>query len=196
MWMYLAVFLSALAVDLVPVIAPPAWTFMVFFLVKFHLNPWVVLVLGVSGSALGRYLFSLYVPKIADKLIKRRKRSELELVGKKLSQKVWQSCLFVFIYTLTPLSTSALFTAAALAKVKAGRTVPPFFMGKLVSDAVMIFTGRYAFQNLTGIVHGTFSVRGIITLGIVLVVTGGFLFVDWLALLDRKQLKFNFRIWK
>ena len=196
MWMYLAVFLSALAVDLIPVMAPPAWTLMVFFLVKFHLNPWVVLVVGVSGSTLGRYIFSLYVPKIADKLIKRRKREELEFMGKKLSQKLWQSWLFVFIYTLTPLSTSALFTAAALAKVKAGRTVPPFFFGKFVSDAVMILTGRYAFLNLTGIMHGTFSTKGILFIVATLVVTGGFLFVDWRALLETKQFKFNFRIWK
>jgi membrane protein YqaA with SNARE-associated domain len=196
MWMYLAVFLSALAVDLIPVMAPPAWTLMVFFLVKFHLNPWVVLVVGVSGSTLGRYIFSLYVPKIADQLIKRRKREELEFMGKKLSQKLWQSWLFVFIYTLTPLSTSALFTAAALAKVKAGRTVPPFFFGKFVSDAVMILTGRYAFLNLTGIMHGTFSAKGILIIVVALVVTGGFLFVDWRGLLDKKQFRFNFRIWK
>jgi len=74
MWIYLAVFLAALAVDLIPVIAPPAWTLMVFFLVKFQLNPWAVLVVGVSGSTLGRYLFSLYVPQIAHLLIKPRKR--------------------------------------------------------------------------------------------------------------------------
>ena len=196
MWMYLAVFFSALAVDLVPLVAPPAWTLMVFFMVKFHLNPWVVLAMGVSGSTLGRYIFSLYVPKIADRLIKRRKQEELEFMGKKLTQKLWQSWLFVFIYTLTPLSTSALFTAAALAKVKAGRTVPPFFFGKLLSDAVMIFTGSYAFQNLTGIVHGTFSGKGIATIIITLLVTGGCLFVDWRALLEKKQFRFNFRIWK
>ena len=196
MWIYLAVFFSALTVDLVPVIAPPAWTLMVFFLVKFQLNPWGVLVVGVLGSTLGRYLFSLYVPKIADRLIKQRKREELEFMGKKLSQKLWPSWLFVFIYTLTPLSTSTLFTAAALAKVKAGRTVPPFFFGKMVSDAVMIFTGRYAFQNFTGIVQGTFSAKGIITLVITLVVTAACLFVDWRTLLEKKQLKFNFRIWK
>ena len=194
--MYLAVFFSALSVDLVPVIAPPAWTLMVFFLVKFQLNPWGVLVVGVLGSGLGRYIFSLYVPKIADRLIKRRKREELEFMGKKLGQKLWPSWLFVFIYTLTPLSTSALFTAAALAKVNAWRTVPPFFCGKMVSDAVMIFTGRYAFQNITGIVQGTFSAKGIITLVVALVITAACLFVDWRALLEKKQLKFNFRIWK
>jgi len=194
--MYLAVFLSALAVDLIPVVAPPAWTLMVFFLVKFQLNPWIVLVLGVSGSTLGRYTFSLYVPKITDRLIKRRKREELEFVGKKLNQKLWQSWLFVFIYTLTPLSTTALFTAAALAKVKAGRTVPPFFVGKFISDAVMLFTGSFAVLNLEDIVHGTFSAKGIITIVITLVVTGGFLFVDWRILLQKKKFKFNFAIWK
>ena len=196
MWMYLAVFLSAFAVDLIPVIAPPAWTLMLYFLVKFHLNPWVVLVAGVSGSTLGKYIFSLYVPQITDKIIRRHKREELEFMGKKLGQKLWQSWLFVFIYSLTPLSTTALFTAAAIAKVKAGRMLPPFFAGKFVTDAVLIFTGRYAVRNLTGLVQGAFSAKGILIIVATLVVTGGFLFVDWRALLEKKQFKFNFKIWK
>ena len=194
--MYLAVFLSAFAVDLIPVIAPPAWTLMLYFLVKFHLNPWVVLVAGVSGSTLGKYIFSLYVPQITDKIIKRHKREELEFMGKKLGQKLWQSWLFVFIYSLTPLSTAALFAAAAIAKVKAGRMLPPFFAGKFVTDAVLIFTGRYAVRNLTGLVQGAFSAKGILIIVATLVVTGGFLFVDWRALLEKKQFKFNFKIWK
>ena len=192
MW-YLVVFLSSLVVDLIPVFAPPAWMLMVFFLVKFHLNPWAVVVCGVVGSTIGRYIFSLYVPKIADKLIKRHKAEELELMGKKLSQNLWPSWLFVFIYTLTPLSTSALFTAAALAKVKAVRTVPPFFFGKFVSDAMMIFTGRYAVQNL---VHSTFSVKGIVIIVFALAIIGGFLFVDWRMLLQKKKVQFHFNIWK
>ena len=196
MWMYLAVFLCAFAVDLIPVIAPPAWTLMVFFLVKFHLNPWVVLVAGVSGSTFGKYIFSLYVPKITDQLIKRHKREELEFMGKKLGQKLWQSWLFVFIYSLTPLSTAALFAAAAIAKVKARRMLAPFFAGKFVTDGVFIFTGRYAVRNLTGLAQGAFSAKGMLIIVATLVVTGGFLFVDWRALLEKRQFKYNFKIWK
>ena len=196
MWIYLTVFLCAFAVDLIPVIAPPAWTLMLYFLVKFHLNPWVVLVAGVSGSTLGKYIFSLYVPQITDKIIRRHKREELEFMGKKLGQKLWQSWLFVFIYSLTPLSTTVLFTAAAIAKVKAGRMLPPFFAGKFVTDAVLIFTGRYAVRNLTGLVQGAFSAKGILIIMATLVLTGGFLFVDWRALLEKKRFKFNFKIWK
>lgn len=192
MW-YLAAFLSALAVDLIPVFAPPAWILMVFFLVKFHLNPWAVLFAGVVGSTIGRYIFSLYVPRIADRIIKRHKREELAFVGRKLGQQLWQSWLFVFLYTLTPLSTSALFTAAALAKVKAARTVPPFFVGKFLSDALMIFTGSYALNNLVG---KALSAQGLMIIALGLLVLGGFLFADWRALLEHKKLRFNFRIWK
>ncbi len=192
MW-YLAVFLSAFAVDLIPVVAPPAWTLMVFCLVKFDLNPWAVLGLGVAGSTLGRYIFSLYVPKIAKRLIKDEKREELEFMGEKLSQKLWQSWTFVFIYTLTPLSTSALFTAAAVAKVKAWRTVPPFFFGKFVSDGIMIVTGHYAVKDLAGSI---LSPEGLIIAAVGFLIIGCFLFVDWRTLLQKRKFQFNFKIWK
>jgi hypothetical protein len=39
MWPYLVVFVAALAVDTIPVFAPPAWILLVILLVKFHLNP-------------------------------------------------------------------------------------------------------------------------------------------------------------
>ena len=195
-WLYGVVFLSALAVDLIPLFAPPAWTVAVFLLVKFHLNPLIVLPLCASGSTLGRYLMSLYIPPFADIFIKQHKTDELEFLGKKLSQSLWQSWLFVFIYSVTPLSTTALFTAAGVAKVKPSHTLPPFFCGKFLSDAVMIFTGLYAAANFKDFVHGSVSPKAIVALVIGFVVIGGFLFLDWRALLQRKQLRFTFRIWK
>ena len=36
--MYGVVFLAALAVDIIPLLAPPAWTIAVFLLVRFHLK--------------------------------------------------------------------------------------------------------------------------------------------------------------
>ncbi|HJW08071.1 MAG TPA: hypothetical protein VJ483_00455, partial [Holophagaceae bacterium] len=98
-----------------------------------------------------------------------------------------------FIYTLTPLSTSALFTAAALARVRALRTVPPFFFGKAVSDAMMIFTGRYAIENLE---RSAFSTHGVVVLVLGVAIIAAFLFVDWRRLLEQKQFRFNIHIWK
>src|SRR5215210_9400098 len=79
---YVFVFLGSLGVDLIPIMAPPAWTVMAFCIVKYKLNPWIALAVGVPASALGRYLFSLYIPKFSDKVLARRKKEELTYVGK------------------------------------------------------------------------------------------------------------------
>lgn len=193
---YLWVFLASLAVDLVPIIGPPAWTVMVLLLVKFELNPWLVLAAGVPGSVLGRYVLSLYTPWLSKKVIKRRKSEEFEFVGRKLKQKLWQSWTFVFLYSVSPLPTTPLFSAAGLAKINPIQIVPPFFVGKFISDAVMLFTGREAFSSLTELFEGTVSTKGIITAVLSVLVICAFVFLDWRELLQRKRLRFNIHIWK
>ncbi len=183
-----------MAVDMIPIFAPPAWTIMVLILVKFDLNPWAVLACGVTGSTLGRYFFSLYIPKVSNKIIKRRKNQELEFVGKKLSGSLWKTWTFVFIYTLTPLSTTALFTAAGMARINPKQTLPPFFAGKFASDAVMILTGRY--MAAKGFKESLTSPKSIITAALGLLVIGGLLFVDWRCLLDKRKFKLRFKILK
>ena len=194
--MYPVVFLAAMGVDLIPVFAPPAWTLMVFFLVKFDLNPWGVLFAGVPGSALGRYIFSLYMPKVTGRILSRRKDKELEFVGKKLGKSRWRTWTFVFLYTLTPLSTTALFTAAGMAKISPVQTVPPFIVGKFLSDGLMVVTGKYLTSGAGDLLHGTFSIKGVTTMLLGAVLIGALLFVDWRVLLERKKVKFKFKIWK
>jgi hypothetical protein len=193
---YLLVFLGSLAVDLIPVVAPPAWTLMTFLLVKYQLNLWLVLAVGVPGSALGRFLFSLYIRKFSDTVIARRKKEELQYVGKKLDRRLWQTWLFVVLYTLSPLSTTALFTAAAITKVPVMHLLPPFLAGKFISDAAMVMAGRYAAGSVSDMLHGVLSWKSLVTAAVTLIITGGFLFIDWHALLVKKHIRFNFSILK
>jgi membrane protein DedA with SNARE-associated domain len=193
---YLVVFLGSLAVDLIPVVAPPAWSVMTFLLVKYHLNPWLVLAVGVPGSALGRYFFSLYIQKFSGKVVARQKKEELRYIGKKLDRRLWQTWLLVFGYTLSPLSTTALFTAAGMTKVPIMHLIPPFLAGKFISDAAMLLAGRYAAGSLTDLLHGTLGWKSLLTGAITLLITAAFLFIDWHALLVKKKISFNFSIWK
>jgi membrane protein DedA with SNARE-associated domain len=196
MWMYAVVFFASLAVDLIPVIGPPAWTVMVLLLIQFDLNPWGVLLAGVPGSALGRYLMSLYISKVSGKVLKSRKNEDLDFLGKNLGQRLWRSWLFAFLYTLMPLPTTPLFTAAGIAKLKPISIIPPFLCGKFISDAIMLVTGRYAAGNLRDMVHGTFSWKGITAALLGLLLIAALLFIDWRVLLQKKRLRLNFRIWK
>ena len=189
-------FLGSLGVDLIPVVAPPAWIVMTFLLVKYQLNPWLVLAVGVPGSALGRYFFGLYIQKFSNKVIARQKKEELRYVGKKLARRWWQTWLFVFGYTLSPLSTSALFTAAGMTKVPVMHLIPPFLAGKFISDAVMVLAGRYAAGGLSDPLHGALGWKSLLTGAIALLITAAFLFIDWHALLAKKKIKLNFGIWK
>lgn len=193
---YLLVFFGSLGVDLIPIMAPPAWTIMAFCIVKYQLNPWIVLAVGVPASALGRYLFSLYIPRFSDKVLARHKKEELTYVGKKLKGRMWETWAFVFGYTLTPLSTTALFTAAGMTKIPVWHMLPPFLVGKFISDAMMVKAGEFAAGNLSEMVHGAFNVKSLIIAAITLVVTGAFLFIDWHALIVKKKLAFNFSVFK
>lgn len=157
MWAYLLVFLAALAVDTIPVFAPPAWIVLVFLLVKFHLNPWVVVVVGVTGSTLGRYILTRYIPKLSSSVVNRREDENLRYIGSKLGRARWSGATFVFLYTLTPLSTTALFTAVAAARINPWHILPPFFLGRLITDGVLVFSGKYATANLSELIHGEAS---------------------------------------
>lgn len=66
----------------------------------------------------------------------------------------------------------------------------------MLSDALMIVTGVYAVNNFGDVIHGTFCLKGISVIVLGIAVVALFLFIDWRALLQRKQLAFNFRIWK
>ena len=196
MWPYLLVFLAALAVDTIPIFAPPAWILLVILLVKFHLNPWLTVAIGVTGSTIGRYILTRYIPRISSSLVNRREDANLRYIGGKLAKAKWSSALFVFLYTLTPLSTTALFTAAAAARVKAWHILPPFFLGRLISDGVLVFSGKYATANLSDLLHGQANWKTLATLVAGLIVICGFLFIDWRQLLEHGKLRFQFKILK
>ena len=196
MWPYVVMFFAALAADSIPIFGPPVWTIMVFMLIKFDLNPWGVLAVGVPGSVLGRYFLSRYSTAFFGRVIRKSKSDEMKFVGSKLDGSLWKTWPFVLLYSLLPLSTTALFSAAGLARIKPIQILPPFFVGKFISDAVMLFSSRYAFQHAVNPATGFFSVKSITAMVIGALLIAGFLFVDWRLLLQKKHLRLNFHIWR
>ena len=187
--LYLVAFLAALIVDTIPVFAPPAWTVLTFLIVKYDLNPWLVVVVGCIGSTIGRWILSLYIPHVADRILSKKTNENVHFVGKRLGKSWWASFVFVLLYSLTPLSTTALFTAAGTAKIKPWHILPAFFIGKFISDAVMVFTGKYAAPTLSATIHGQLSWKtGAVALAGGLLMAGVF-FIDWKKLLEHKRLQ-------
>ena len=193
---YFFVFLASLLVDIVPLIGPPAWTVMVYFQLRFGLNIWWVLIVGVAGSAIGRLLYSSYVPFISKRFIKQQKNDDLQFIGARLSNDGWKIQFFVLLYTLMPLPSTPLFTAAGVARVKTFHIIPAFFAGKFISDAVMVISGNYVANNVANIGHAFLSWKTLLgtIIGILLICM--FLFIDWRKLLIEKKFRLSFNIWK
>ena len=196
MWIYPLVFLATVTADFVPIVFPSAWIVMAFLVMKFHLPLLPVLIAGVCGSTLARYLQSVVMPKIAGNYLKRAKQDDLELLGKKLIQKGRHRWFFIFLYTLTPLPGTVLFAAAGIAKMKPSRILAPYYCGRFIGCAILILAVEFAVRDIRAFRHGTVTSVGILTAIVGLLVLFAVLFIDWRALLERNKFRFRFKIWK
>jgi uncharacterized membrane protein YdjX (TVP38/TMEM64 family) len=197
MWInYLWVFLAAMLVDILPVPLPPAFTVMIFFQIKYDLNIWWVIVIGVIGSIIGRYVLTLYVPYISGRLLKQGKNQDVQYLGEKLKQNSWKSHLFILTYSLMPLPTTPLFLAGGIARMKPYYIIPAFTIGKFISDAIAVLIGDYAAKNTEALLEGIVSWKSITGLVLGLLLVFALLFIDWRVLLKNKKLKLEFDIWK
>ncbi len=197
MWVkYLYVFLASVAVDIVPFPLPPAFVLMVFLQIYFKLDVWIVICVGVAGSILGRYILTLYIPKVAKKIFNPAKNEDVRYLGKKLKEKGWKSQLAILTYSLLPLPTTPLFIAGGMAGMKPRLIIPAFFIGKFISDAIAVLMGKYAAENSVGLLDGVFSWKSL--LGLIFGVTLIFflLFIDWRSWIQSKKFRLNYKIWK
>lgn len=195
-WMYLLVFLGAFLFDVVPIPFPPAFTIMVFLQIMFDLNIWWVIIIGVAGSILGRYILTLYIPYLAGKIFKKSKDDDVEFLGKKMKEKGWKSQMLILAYSLLPLPTTPLFLAGGMAKIKPLYIIPAFFIGKFTSDAITVHLGKYAAENITNVIDSALSFKSIASLFLGLLLVSALIFIDWRTLIQKKEFQLNFKVWK
>ena len=195
-WHYLLVFLGALLFDIVPFPFLPAFTIMMLLQIIFDLNVWAVIVIGVAGSVLGRYLLLLYAPLIAGKYLTSSKNKDIQFLGDKINENKWKGQLFILAYSLLPLPTTPLFLGAGISKLKPRFIIPAFIVGKFTSDTFALFFGKYASDNFENIIDNTLSWQSIASLILSVFLLFSLFFIDWRALIQNKKLVFKFKIWK
>ncbi|MDR3694152.1 hypothetical protein [Mucilaginibacter sp.] len=195
-WQYTLVFLGSFLFDVVPIPFPPAFTIMVFLQIEFGLDIWWVIVIGVIGSIVGRYVLTLYIPLLAGRIFKKSKNEDVQFLGEKMKENGWKGQMAILAYTLLPLPTTPLFLASGMARIKGIYIIPVFFVGKFTSDAITVHLGKYASENMESILKGGFSWQSITSLALGLLLISAVLFIDWRSLIQKKKLMLTFRIWK
>ncbi len=195
-WQYILVFLGALVFDIVPFPFPPAFTIMVFFQILFRLDVWLVIVIGVAGSVLGRYIVLLYAPLLAKKYLKVSKNKDIQFLGDKMRENKWKGQMVVLGYSLLPLPTTPIFLGAGISKLNPLYIIPAFLIGKFTSDTIALHAGKYALENAKSIIDNVLSWQSIASLLLGLLLIFCLLFIDWRTLIQAKKLVLNFKILK
>lgn len=195
-WHYILVFLGALLFDIAPFPFLPAFTIMLFLQIVFHLNMWLVIVVGVIGSVLGRYILLLYAPLIAGKYLKVSKNEDIQFLGEKMRENKWKGQMVILAYSLLPLPTTPLFLGAGISKIKARYIIPWFLIGKFTSDTIALQVGKYASENTESIFANALSWKSLASLILGLSMLFCLFFINWRTLIQRKKLVFSFKIWK
>jgi len=195
-WHYLLVFVGAFLFDVVPFPFPPAFTIMVFLQIVFGLHIWVVITIGVAGSILGRYILTLYIPFIAGKIFNPAKNEDVQYLGGVMKKNGWKSQMVIIAYSLLPLPTTPLFVASGMAKIKPLYIIPAFFVGKFISDTILVHLGKFGTENAENMLLGAISWESISSLGLGLLLISALLFIDWRSLIQKKKFNLNFKIWK
>lgn len=165
-------------------------------MVLYDLNVWVVLVIGMTGSLLGRYILTLYLPDVTEKLFTKEKNEDAHFIGNKLKGKGWKGHAIIFLYALMPLPTTPLFIGAGMAGLKPINVMPGFSVGKTICDATIFLLGNNAVKNAGDILQGLVSVQSVAAFAVSLLFILALLFVDWKKLFQRKKFTLNFHIWK
>ena len=195
-WQYVLVFLGALLFDIVPFPFPPAFTIMMFIQIIFGLNVWAVIIIGVAGSVLGRYILLLYAPLLANKYLKESKNNDIQFFGAKMRDNKWKGQAIVLAYSLLPLPTTPLFLWAGISKLKPIYIIPAFVIGKFTSDTIALHLGKYASENIESLIENIFSWQSIASLVLSIVFLFCLFFIDWRNLIQTKKLVINYKIWK
>ncbi len=196
LWHYALVFLGAMAVDVVPFPLPPAFTVMMILQIVFKLDVWIVIAVGVAGSVAGRFVLSLYIPKLSGRFFKPSKNEDVQYLGRRLQKKGWRTHAMILLYSLMPLPTTPLFVAAGMARLHPLQIFPGFIVGKFVSDAAAVLLAKGALRSTDDLLDGMVSAKSVAGFAVGLLLLFALFFFDWRSLLQRHRLRVKFNVWK
>ncbi len=135
-------YLLAIAViagaNLLPAFAPPTWSILVFFTLRYHMNPVALVLLGVMSATLGRAILANVFRAIRTWLPKGYV-ANMERIGAKIEENPRRAFGLLALFFLSPISSAQLFEAAGIIKrIKLGPLLLAFAGGRLISYSIYV----------------------------------------------------------
>lgn len=153
----LVVFLCNLA----PILAPPTWSIIVYFVITNNLNTTLSVIVAAIAAGSGRYLLALTTRALRN-FIPTKARENLYHAGLVFDENRNRRFGLLALFILSPLPSAQLFEAAGLMHLNLRRLTLAFFSGRIVTytfyaaSAATIKTTEFG-QVLTKAFHSPYA---------------------------------------
>lgn len=165
--------------NVAPAFAPPTWTVLVFFSLRYDLEPLLLIALGIVGATTGRYVLASAFRKYRG-VLPGSYITNMENAATHLHKSKFHVSALVALFFLSPLSSAQLFEAAGImASVPLRPLVAAFAAGRVVTYSTYVYgahalgstsLGEILVRNMTtpeGIATQVAMVVALIALGTV-----------------------------
>lgn len=142
-------YLIALAIiflaNLIPAFAPPTWTILVFFTLRYDLTAPYLVLLGVVGATSGRFILA-YSFRALREWLPKGYVANMESLGIYLQGRTRRSAGLFALFFLSPFSSAQLFEGAGIIKsIRIKPLLIAFAAGRLISYSIYI-SGAHVLQ--------------------------------------------------
>ena len=185
---YLIVFLTVIAINIVPFLMPPTWLVLAFFYNNFVFDALLLAVIGAIASTCGRFILS-YFGTFFRRFISKERKKDMDIVGRVAKQNPAKSFFVTLAYSLSPFPSNVYFLTVGLAKARAVPVFAGFFIGRLVSYYALIETSTIFFRSLDRLFSSKLLQIAVIDIAAVIFMLL-FIMIDWSTMIEKRKLRF------
>ena len=173
-------------INVMPAFAPPTWTVLVVFLIRYDMAEPILVGGGAAAAASGRFVLASVFRRIAPRLPE-KKRRDLDAVGALLTERRSGKAGLLGLFVLSPLPSTPLFQAAGLTeRVRLVPVTLAFFCGRLVTYSLYVGGASVARESLGNVLGDQLTSPWAIAMQIALVLSVAlFVALPWARILRR-----------
>ncbi len=164
--LYFVLALLILGMNVVPILMPPTWTVLAFYVAKYHLFIIPAVLIGASCATLGRIILATLSRKYFRRMFSKKSQENYETLGNYLNTHEKITIPLVITYAFFPIPSNDVFIAAGLAGVNIKLLAGSFFVGRLISYSFWIQLTRHLADNLEDIFNTHYANFGAIAVEI------------------------------
>lgn len=132
--------------NLLPAFAPPTWSVLVFFTLRYHLDPVALVAIAVGSATGGRYLLA-HGFRAARPLLPSGWVTNMENAGSHLQKSSGHAIALLALFFFSPLSSAQLFEAAGVIKsIRLNHLAIAFAAGRTITYSTYV-TGAHALKE-------------------------------------------------